>query len=719
MGVRRSLATLLKVNQKEGFDCPSCAWPDPDDRAAAEFCENGAKAVASEATRTRATPEFFARHTVHELAAQSDVWLDRAGRLTHPMLLDRQGGHYRALTWDQAFAIIAEELGSLSGPDAATFYTSGRTSNEAAFLYQLFVRMFGTNNLPDCSNMCHESSGYAMSRVIGVGKGTVRLEDFDLADSIWIIGQNPGTNHPRMLSALQSASRRGCAIVSVNPLKEPGLVRFKHPQELSGLIGSGTPIASLFVPVRVGGDVAFLKGVMKRMLEEDVHHAHTLLAHEFIALRTEGFQEFARDILDESWDSIIDGAGVPRNVIDDAARVALNSRRMICCWAMGITQHENAVGNIQSIVNLLLLGGHMGRPGAGPCPVRGHSNVQGDRTMGICERMPEWFLANLGKEFGFNPPRRDGLDVVDSIRAMHEGRVRVFVGMGGNFLSATPDTEFTAAALRKCRLTVQVSTKLNRSHLVTGERALILPTLGRTEKDVASGGEQFVTVEDSMSHVHASRGVLEPASVELRSEVAIVCGMARAVLGPGGVDWERMSADYGVIRHHIAKVVPGFTDFNARAAAGFYLPSPVREGRFETDTGKAKFTVHPIPSKRARAGELVLTTIRSHDQFNTTIYGLDDRYRGVRGGRRVLFMNASDMEERGLAAGDSVDITSRAASGERVGRGFQVVEYEIPRGCIAAYFPEANVLVPVEHVSAGSNQPASKAVVVTVARSVV
>jgi molybdopterin-dependent oxidoreductase alpha subunit len=717
MGVRRSLATLLKVNQPEGFDCPSCAWPDPDDRAAAEFCENGAKAVASEATRARVGPEFFTRHSVAELSEQSDLSLDRAGRLTHPMVLERGAGHYRPISWSEAFAIIADELRNLPNPDAATFYTSGRTSNEAAFLYQLFVRMFGTNNLPDCSNMCHESSGYAMSRVVGVGKGTVRLEDFDLADSIWIIGQNPGTNHPRMLSTLQAAARRGCRIVSVNPLKEPGLVRFRHPQELAGLIGSGTPIASLFVPVRVGGDVAFFKGVMKRMMEEDRRHGRTRLAHEFIRLRTEGFEALMADLDRESWDRIVDGAGVPRAVIDEAAVVALESRRMICCWAMGITQHENAVANVQSIVNFLLLGGHMGRPGAGACPVRGHSNVQGDRTMGICERMSEGFLTSLGREFGFEPPRRDGLDVVDSIRAMHDGRVRVFVGLGGNFLSATPDTEFTADAVRRCRLTVQVSTKLNRSHLITGERGLILPTLGRTERDRQAGGEQFVTVEDSMSHVHASRGVLEPASPELRSEVAIVCGIARAVLGPGRIDWEGLCGDYGRIREHISRVVPGFAEFNSRAAVGFYLSNAVREGRFETDTGRAKFTVHSIPAPRAAAGQLLLTTVRSHDQFNTTVYGLDDRYRGVRGGRRVVFMNVADMEERGLRAGDRVDITSHFGSGQRVGRGFQVVEYEIPRGCVAAYFPEANVLVPVEHVSAGSNQPASKSVPVTIARS--
>lgn len=719
MGPRRTLNTLLNANQREGFDCPSCAWPDPDDRSAMEFCENGVKAIASEATLARADPAFFATHSVVELASRSDLWLDRAGRLTNPMVLDHGATHYRPVPWDEAFRLISEELRALPTPDAAVFYTSGRTSNEAAFLYQLFVRLFGTNNLPDCSNMCHESSGYAMSGVIGVGKGTVRLEDFDLADSIWIIGQNPGTNHPRMLATLQAAARRGCRIVSVNPLREVGLERFKHPQEIAGVLGSGTPLASLFIPVRVGGDVAFFKGVMKRMLEEDEREGGVLLAHEFIARRTAGFDELRADLLAEPWRRIVERSGVSRQLIEEAAAVALASRRMICCWAMGITQHEHAVANIQSIINFLLLGGHIGRPGAGACPVRGHSNVQGDRTMGICERMPEAFLERLGAEFGFKPPRRDGLDVVDSIRAMHEGRVGVFFALGGNFLSATPDTEFTAAALRKCRLTVQVSTKLNRSHLITGERAIILPTLGRTERDVRGGVEQFVTVEDSMSHVHASRGVLEPASPDLRSEVAIVSGLAKAVLGSGIVDWDGLCCDYGRIRDRIERVVPGFANFNERAEAGFYLPNAAREGRFETDSGRARFTVHPIPQQRAGTGELLLMTIRSHDQFNTTVYGLDDRYRGIKGGRRVVFMNRADMEARSLASGDLVDISSHSLSGERVGRGFQVVAYEIPRGCIAAYFPEANVLVPVDHVAAGSNQPASKSVVVRVARSVV
>lgn len=713
MGIARTLKTLRNVNQRGAFDCPSCAWPDPEVRSAAEFCENGAKAVASEATRARATPEFFAAHTVSDLAKQPDMWLDRAGRLTHPMILDRGATNYRPISWDDAFQLIADDLKALNSPDQATFYTSGRTSNEAAFLYQLFVRQFGTNNLPDCSNMCHESSGYALSRVIGVGKGTVRLEDFAQADSIWIIGQNPGTNHPRMLSTLQAAARRGCSIVSVNPLKEVGLVRFRHPQELLGLLGRSTPIASLFAPVKVGGDVAFLKGVMKRMIEEE-DRAGGVLDRGFIQTKTEGFGAFVADLRAESWQNILDRSGLSQDVIDQAAAVAIKSRRMICCWAMGITQHVHAVANIQSIVNLLLLGGHFGRPGAGACPVRGHSNVQGDRTMGISEHMPAEFLDRLGAEFDFAPPREPGLDVVNSIRAMHDGRVKVFFGLGGNFLSATPDTEYTAAALRKCRLTVHVSTKLNRSHLITGERALILPCLGRTERDFQASGEQFVTVEDSMSHVHASRGVLDPASDELLSEIAIVCRLARTTLGAkSSVDWQGMEDDYRRIRSHISRVVPGFEDFERRADKGFYLPSPVRDGRFETDSAKAKFTVHAIPVDRAKPGELTLTTIRTHDQFNTTIYSLDDRYRGVHGGRRVIFMNAQDVAAQQLSAGQSVDLIN-SSSPDRMAAAFRIVPYDIPVGCAAAYFPEANAIVPLDHVSEGSNQPASKSVIITV-----
>jgi molybdopterin-dependent oxidoreductase alpha subunit len=717
MGVARALRTLSQVNQFEGFDCPSCAWPEPDDRRAmAEFCENGAKAVASEATRARAGPEFFAEHSIADLTAQSDRWLNDAGRLTHPLVLREGDTHYEPISWEGAFAMIAGELRALPSPDAATFYTSGRTGNEAAFLYQLFVRQFGTNNLPDCSNMCHESSGYALLRSIGIGKGTVTLEDFDKADSIWVIGQNPGTNHPRMLSSLERAARNGCTIVSVNPLREVGLVRFKQPQALRGLVGRGTPLASLFVRVRINGDLAFLKGVMKEMLEADEHGGRRVLAHGFIRERTEGFEALAADLRAESWGTICAESGLDRRTIGEAAAVAGRSGRMIVCWAMGITQHESAVATIQTIANFALLRGQIGRPGAGLCPVRGHSNVQGDRTMGICERMPVAFMERLGAEFGFEPPRRPGLDVVDSIRAMHDGRVRVFIAMGGNFLSAAPDTAYTAEALRNCSLTVQVSTKLNRGHLVTGRRALILPCLGRTERDRRATGEQFVTVEDSMGKVHASRGVLEPASEHLLSEPAIVCRLARAVLGSSSrVPWDRFEGDYDLVRDGISRVVSGFEDFNrrVRARAGFYLANGPREGVFPTGTGKAKFFVHPIPHRPLGPGQLLLMTIRTHDQFNTTVYGEDDRYRGIFGTRRVVFANRQDIAQRALRDRQLVDITSHHNGRERAAERFTLIEYDIPRGCAAAYFPETNVLVPADSVAKGSNQPASKSVVIT------
>jgi molybdopterin-dependent oxidoreductase alpha subunit len=721
MGVGRSLRTLLKVNQKDGFDCPSCAWPDPDgDRKTAEFCENGAKAVASEAMLARATPEFFREHSIAHLLAQSDLWMDQQGRLTHPMLRKPGATHYEPITWDDAFALIARELNALESPDGATFYTSGRASNEAAFLYGLFARQFGTNNLPDCSNMCHESSGVGLTETIGVGKATVRIEDFSYADSIFVIGQNPGTCHPRMLTELQKAARNGCKIVSINPLAETGLKRFKNPQEPLSLLGTGTPIACLFLPVRINGDVALLKGIMKEMLAIDRESVGRgdkgILARDFIAHHTEGFDEFARDLDSESWDTILASSGVSRAQIREAAAIACASERMICCWAMGITQHKNGVANVQSIVDFALLRGQIGRRGAGLCPVRGHSNVQGDRTVGIWEKMNDKFITALGKEFDFSPPPRHGFDTVRSIQAMHEGQVKVFVALGGNFLAATPDTKYTSEALATCRLTVQISTKLNRGHLITGQQALILPCLGRSERDVQATGEQFVTVEDTTGVVHQSRGVLEPASPHLRSEPAIVAGMASATLaGRTKVDWLGLAGDYDRVRDHIEHVVPGFTQYNRRVRdpGGFYLPNGPREGTFTTPSGRARFTVHPIPVHALAAGQLLLTTLRSHDQFNTTIYGENDRYRGVFGGRRVVFLNADDMKERGLEADQWVDLVSHFASEQRRAQRFKAVPYEIPRGCAAAYYPETNVLVPVRNVADRSNQPASKSIVIT------
>ncbi|HEX5100022.1 MAG TPA: FdhF/YdeP family oxidoreductase [Polyangiaceae bacterium] len=720
MGVTRTLETLAALNQKDGFDCPSCAWPDPDgERRAAEFCENGAKAVASEATRRRATPEFFARHSIEALLAQSDRWLEEQGRIVQPMLRRAGSDHYEEIGWDDAFALVARELNALASPNEASFYTSGRASNEAAFLYGLFVRMFGTNNLPDCSNMCHESSGLGLSETIGIGKATVKLEDFEHADAIFVIGQNPGTCHPRMLTELERAAKNGAKIVSVNPLPESGLIRFKNPQHPLSLVGPGTPLACLFLPVRVNGDVALFKGIVKELLEDDRATGGGVLAHDFIASQTEGFAELARDLDAEPWARIVADSGVSRELIREASAIAGRAERAIYCWAMGITQHQNGVANVQSIVNLALARGHIGRRGTGLCPVRGHSNVQGDRTVGIWEKMGPSFLAALGKEFGFEPPAAHGLDTVRTIQAMHAGEVKVFVALGGNFLSATPDTHYTAEALARCRLTVHVSTKLNRAHLVTGEQALILPCLGRSEWDMQATGEQFVTVEDTTGVVHASRGMLPPASLKLRSEPAIVAGMARATLGPrASVDFAALAADYDRIRTHIEHVVPGFTEYNRRVRepGGFYLPNGPREGRFPTPNGRARFTVHPMPRHELGGGKLLLMTIRSHDQFNTTIYGESDRYRGIARGRRVLFVNQEDLDERELSAGMLVDLVSHHGGERRRAEAFRLVPYSIPRGCAAAYFPETNVLVPVTRVAAGSNQPASKSIPITLER---
>ncbi|MBX5493718.1 MAG: FdhF/YdeP family oxidoreductase [Bryobacteraceae bacterium] len=717
MGVARSLETLRAVNQKAGFDCPGCAWPEPEEgRAAIEFCENGAKAVADEATIRQAGPEFFARWSVKELESQEDRWLNGQGRLVHPMVLRDGASHYEPIEWEDAFALIASELRQLDSPDQAIFYTSGRTSNEAAFLYQLFVRMFGTNNLPDCSNLCHESSGEALRQSIGVGKGTVTLDDFALADAIFVIGQNPGTNHPRMLATLQAAARRGCEIVSINPLPEAGLMRFRHPQEITNLLGGGTPLTTLYLPVRINGDVALLKGIMKEMLEEEDRRPGTVLDKEFIEQYTHGFSAFAEDVRRCDWADIVQQSGIERPLIRKAAEVAMRSQRTICCWAMGLTQHRNAVANIQEIVNLLLLRGNIGRPGAGVCPVRGHSNVQGDRTMGIWERMPDSFLDRLGEEFGFEPPRQHGFDTVRSIQAMLSGEARVFMALGGNFLSASPDTERTAAALRQCRLTVHVSTKLNRSHVVTGRQALILPCLGRTERDVQATGLQFVTVENSMGVISRSQGVLRPASEYLRSEIAIIAGIAAATLG---VDWTSYTACYGRIRDHIARVVPGFEDFNKRIEerGSFLLPNAARDRRFLTATGKANFLPHPIPRHDLQSGELLMMTIRSHDQFNTTIYTDNDRYRGVFGSRRVILMNEEDMRQLNLTAGEEVNLVSVFQGEERVAPRFRVLPYPIPRQCTATYFPEANVLVPLGSVAERSNTPASKSVVIRLRKS--
>ena len=710
MGVGRAVTSLLAVNQKKGFDCPGCAWPDPDDRRSlVEFCENGAKAVAEEATLRRVTPEVFALRSVEELSRESDYWLSQQGRLTHPMYLPRGQSHYLPISWEDAFLKIATELKALESPNEAAFYTSGRTSNEAAFLYQLFVRLFGTNNLPDCSNMCHESSGLGLTKTIGSGKGTVSLKDFDYADCIVVIGQNPGTNHPRMLTTLQAAARRGCRIISINPLAETGLKKFRHPQELSGIFGKGTPLATHFLPVKINGDVALLKGIQKAILET----SETLIDVNFIKNDTEGFEAYRTDLLSESWKRIVEGSGISEEQIREVAEVIAKSKAMICCWAMGLTQHQNAVANIQEIVNLLLLGGHFGRPGAGACPVRGHSNVQGDRTMGIWERPTSEFLNSLGKEFLFTPPAAHGYDTIESIEAMHQGKVKVFIGLGGNFLSATPDTAYTAKALNRCSMTVQVSTKLNRSHLITGEHALILPCLGRTEIDLQQNKPQFVTVENSMGIVHSSEGHLTPASKDLKSEPAIIAGLAKATLG---VNWEGYIANYDEIRERISRVIPGFENFNhkVRKPGGFVLPHAVRDRKeFFTPSKRAIFTVHSIPHLEVAAGQFIMATIRSHDQYNTTIYGMEDRYRGIHQGRRVVLMNIEDMKEQNLSEGEPVDLISHFRGVKRRAKNFRIVTYEIPRGCVASYFPETNVLIPIDSFAEGSQTPTSKSVIIS------
>jgi molybdopterin-dependent oxidoreductase alpha subunit len=713
MGVRRTALTLTRVNQKQGFDCPGCAWPEGDHRHAAEFCENGAKAVAEEATTRRITREFFARHTVAELAGRSDHWLGQQGRLTEPMIKRAGSAHYEPVGWDEAIGLVAAGLNALGSPDEALFYTSGRTSNEAAFAYQLFVRAFGTNNLPDCSNMCHESSGSALTETLGVGKGSVLLDDLYQADLIFVVGQNPGTNHPRMLSALERAKRSGARIIAVNPLPEAGLIRFKNPQRPSGVAGRGTRLADRFLQIRLNGDMALFQALNRMLLESDAPDA---VDRAFVEEHTAGFAAFEEHVRALDWDEVLEATGLTRGEITATLGDVLGARRIVVCWAMGLTQHRNSVPTIRELVNFLLLRGNVGRDGAGVCPVRGHSNVQGDRTMGIYEKPAAAFLDALAEEFAFEPPREHGLDTVDAIRAMRDGRAKVFFAMGGNFVRAAPDSAVTEAAMRGCRLTAQVSTKLNRSHAVTGEQALILPALGRTERDVQASVAQFVSVEDSMGMVHASRGRLAPASPRLRSEVAIVCALARATLPGSSIGWAAMERDYDVIRDHVSRVVPGFEDFNAkvREPGGFTLPhAPRDERRFPTATGKANFTANRLDVLRVPAGRLLLQTVRSHDQYNTTIYGMDDRYRGVKAGRRVVFVNPDDLEALGLADGVMVDLVSEWSDGvERRAERFRTIGYPTARGCAAAYFPETNVLVPLDSTAQVSNTPTSKSVVV-------
>ncbi len=722
MGARRAARTLLELNHDGGFDCPGCAWPDPDERKLAEFCENGAKHVAAEATRKHLSADFFARHPLSELREKSDWWLEDQGRLVEPLVKRAGSDHYVPASWDEALGLVAEGLLGLDSPDEAVFYTSGRASNEAAFLYQLFARAFGTNNLPDCSNMCHESSGAALGPTIGIGKGSVTLDDLEQADLIVICGQNPGTNHPRMLTHLEVAKRNGARIVAVNPLKEAGLLRFKNPQRPSGLLGRGTTLADDYLQVRLAGDQALFLGVAKCLLAAEAA-TPGLLDRDFIDRHTEGFEAYAAHAASASWEELERATGLARDEVARLAEAFAASNKTIVCWAMGLTQHKNSVRSIKELLNVLMLQGNIGKPGAGVFPVRGHSNVQGDRTMGIWEKMPDTFLDSLAAEFGFEPPRRHGLDAVGAVQAMRDGKAKALVALGGNLVRAISDSSVAEPAMAKLSLSVAIATKLNSSHVHTGETAVLLPCLGRTERDLQGGVPQRVTVEDSVGAVHASSGRLRPASTALRSEVAIICSLAERTLpasqAPGAaaaIDWPALAADYGRIRAHISHVVPDFEAYNEKISrpGGFLLPHPPRDARrFSTASGKAHFSVSELWYPEVPEGCLLLQTLRSHDQFNTTVYGHDDRYRGVRGTRQVLYVHPDDLAAQGLADGDEVDISTVWDDGiERVARSYRLISYPTARGCVAGYFPELNVLVPLESVAEDSNTPTSKSVVV-------
>ncbi|WP_354241377.1 FdhF/YdeP family oxidoreductase [Arthrobacter sp. UYEF20] len=717
MGLNRTRKTVMAMNQKDGFDCPSCAWPDPHHRKAFEFCENGAKAVTWEATPVVIASDFWAEHSVTELRSRSEYWLGMQGRLTEPVHKPAGEDHYKPVSWDEAIRIIADKLTGLDSPDEAAFYTSGRTSNEAAFLYQLFVRGYGTNNLPDCSNMCHESSGWAMGQTIGIGKATVSFDDYAKADLIIIMGQNPGTNHPRMLTELEVCKENGGEIVAVNPLPEAGLRRYKNPQKVKGIIGRGTEIADQFLHIRIGGDMALLQAISKRVLDAEDRNPGTVLDHAFLSEHCEGLAELKEHLSELDEQAVLEATGLRTEEIDELAARYLKAEKVIITWAMGITQQKKGVATIKEMINLLLLRGNMGKPGAGASPIRGHSNVQGDRTMGIWEQMPQSFMEALGEEFGFDPPREHGVDAVETINKMADGGIKAFVALGGNFVGAISDTNAAESAMQNTELSVQISTKLNRSHTVTGAEALILPTMGRTEIDIQESGEQFVSVEDTVCAVHASRGSVEPVSHQLLSEPAIVSRLGKAVVGSRiKADWDGFEKNYDLIRDHISRVVGGCENYNERIRqeGGFVLANGPRDSRtFPTPTGKAVLTVNELEHVERPEGTLILQSMRSHDQFNTTIYGHDDRYRGIKKGRHVVFVNPDDIVELGVADGMFVDIRGEYKDGvERILRKFRVVSYPTARGCAATYYPEANVLVPLNHTAEGSNTPVSKAVIV-------
>ena len=717
MGFERSIKTLSHLNQVEGIDCPGCAWPDPEKRSKlGEFCENGVKAIAEEATSKRANRAFFEKYSVEEISKWTDFQIGKSGRLEEPMVLYPDKIHYQPISWEQAFKLIAEELKEINSPDEAVFYTSGRSSNEAAFLYGLFVRAFGTNNLPDCSNMCHESSGVALSETLGIGKGSVKIEDFEQAEVVMILGQNPGTNHPRMLSSLEKCKQNGGKIIAVNPIKEVGLINFKNPQEIRGYSGSGTDLADVYLQVKINQDVALLKLILKKLQKREELQKN-VFDWNFIEKYTFGVDNLLKDINNYESSTLLELCGVEEYLIDEAVDLLANNNKIIICWAMGLTQHKNAVDNIKECVNLLLLKGSLGKPGAGTCPVRGHSNVQGDRSVGIMHYVSKELNEAIKKEFNFEAPIKQGYDVVESVEAMHKEKVKVFVALGGNFVSAVSDSHYTAEAIQKCSLTVQISTKLNRSHLITGKTALILPTLGRTELDVKEGTNQFLTVENSMGKVHTTRGVLKPASKHLKSEPEIIGGIANAYFnGNHIVDWKVLSEDYKLIRTHIEKVCKGFSGISQKSEKkGFYLPNNVRELDFsKLPEGRAQFSLCKLTDVKIDEDEFVLMTIRSHDQFNTTIYGMNDRYRGVLGERRIVMMNKEDMKSLELNSLDIINMMSYYDDIVRKVENFKVIPYDIPQGNLAAYFPETNPLVPINHFAIKSQTPISKSIKVKI-----
>lgn len=721
VGIKKGTKLLNNMNQMGGFDCPGCAWPDPDDKRAllSEYCENGAKAIAEEYAKAKADPDFFSKYTISELLEWSDLDLGKSGRLTHPMILNPDKDKYEPIEWDKAFQLIAKDLKSLDSPDQAVFYTSGRTSNEAAFLYQLMVRKFGTNNLPDCSNMCHESSGTALTETLGIGKGSVTLDDFNHAELVLVVGQNPGTNHPRMLSALRNTKENGGKIICINPLPEAGLIAFKDPQRPKDWISKGTTLSDLHLPVRINGDLALIKAVLFLLYEKEQLNPNSQFDWNFIKKHTQGVDLFLDELSNQNFKFLVKESGVEESLIIKAAELIAKNKKIIICWAMGLTQQKNAVANIQELVNLLLLKGSIGKKGAGTCPVRGHSNVQGDRTMGIWEKPPEHLIKNLKKVFHFDPPLNHGYDVVEAIKAMHEKKAKIFIGLGGNFISATPDTEFTAKSLQRCQLTVHVSTKPNRSHLIHGGKALILPVLGRSEKDFQKSGYQFVTVENSMGVVHSSKGNMPPISKHTISEPELICRLSSELFEKDSINWLEFKDDYSLIRNKIEEVIPGFESYNERVKnpSGFYLPNNARNGDFtKTATGKANFTIHAVKKLNLEKRQLLMMTIRSHDQYNTTIYGLNDRYRGVYNERRVIFMNELDMHEHGFENLDIIDIKSHFNDEVRFAEKFKVIKYPIPPKCCATYFPETNVLVPIGSVAHKSNTPTSKFIKVTLSR---